>query len=184
MSCDRCFIFLWLTQRLSPLQCRYVHLITSLPRYLWLTIHWLTLLSPFLPCRFQKVRREYRKFFRAHAGKKIYDFTIQRIVSAARLCKETSPLEFYAPRPHKKKEKKKSISGVLAFVHPQMQKYFLGLKSDMPSMSPIDKKWPARPYRFLDEAHRELQRIFHLWRVGPSTATDNMGTIIFVSMPQ
>ncbi|XP_075895818.1 unconventional myosin-Ib isoform X3 [Nelusetta ayraudi] len=71
-----------------------------------------------------QVRREYRKFFRAHAGKKIYDFTIQRI----------------------------------------MQKYFLGLKSDMPSMSPIDKKWPARPYRFLDGAHRELQRIFHLWR--------------------
>lgn len=47
-----------------------------------------------------------------------------------------------------------------------MQKYFLGLKRDTPSMSPVDKKWPARPYRFLDEAHRELQRIFHLWRVG------------------
>lgn len=33
-------------------------------------------LSPWL-----QVRREYRKFFRANAGKKIYDFTIQRIVS-------------------------------------------------------------------------------------------------------
>lgn len=32
------------------------------------------------PFHFQ-VRREYRKFFRANAGKKIYDFTIQRIVS-------------------------------------------------------------------------------------------------------
>ncbi|XP_034742548.1 unconventional myosin-Ib isoform X9 [Etheostoma cragini] len=71
-----------------------------------------------------QVRREYRKFFRANAGKKIYDFTIQRI----------------------------------------MQKYFLGLKSTMPSMSPIDKSWPARPYRFLDGVHRELPRIFHLWR--------------------
>ncbi|XP_059199003.1 unconventional myosin-Ib isoform X2 [Centropristis striata] len=71
-----------------------------------------------------KVRREYRKFFRANAGKKIYDFTIQRI----------------------------------------MQKYFLGLKSTMPSMSPIDKSWPTRPYRFLDETHTELRRIFHLWR--------------------
>lgn len=30
---------------------------------------------------FLKVRREYRKFFRANAGKKIYEFTIQRIVS-------------------------------------------------------------------------------------------------------
>ncbi|XP_041857037.1 unconventional myosin-Ib isoform X4 [Melanotaenia boesemani] len=71
-----------------------------------------------------KVRREYRKFFRANAGKKIYDFTIQRI----------------------------------------LQKYFLGLKSNIPSMSPIDKNWPARPYFFLEGVHAELRRIFHLWR--------------------
>nr|XP_057938214.1 unconventional myosin-Ib isoform X2 [Doryrhamphus excisus] len=71
-----------------------------------------------------KVRREYRKFFRANAGKKIYDFTIQRI----------------------------------------MQKYFQGLKKTLPSMSPIDKNWPARPYIFLDGVHMELRRIFHLWR--------------------
>ncbi|XP_066542198.1 unconventional myosin-Ib isoform X4 [Hoplias malabaricus] len=71
-----------------------------------------------------QVRREYRKFFRANAGKKIYAFTIQRI----------------------------------------MQKYFLGLKNSMPSMSPIDKSWPARPYMFLEGTHQELRRIFHLWR--------------------
>ncbi|XP_060944203.1 unconventional myosin-Ib isoform X2 [Limanda limanda] len=71
-----------------------------------------------------QIRREYRKFFRANAGKKIYDFTIQRI----------------------------------------MQKYFLGLKSTLPSMSPIDKSWPARPYLFLGGVHSELRRIFHLWR--------------------
>ncbi|XP_046902036.1 unconventional myosin-Ib isoform X2 [Hypomesus transpacificus] len=71
-----------------------------------------------------KVRREYRKFFRAHAGRKIYDFTIQRI----------------------------------------MQKYFLNLKKTMPSMSPIDKKWPARPYQFMEGANTELRRIFYLWR--------------------
>ncbi|KAE8299502.1 Unconventional myosin-Ib MIH-L Myosin I alpha [Larimichthys crocea] len=71
-----------------------------------------------------QVRREYRKFFRANAGKKIYDFIIQRI----------------------------------------MQKYFLGLKNTMPPMSPIEKNWPARPYLFLDGVHKELRRIFHLWR--------------------
>ncbi|KAM6978517.1 unconventional myosin-Ib isoform 3-T3 [Tautogolabrus adspersus] len=71
-----------------------------------------------------QVRREYRKFFRANAGKKIYDFTIQRI----------------------------------------MQKYFLGLKSTVPSMSPVDMNWPNRPYLFLDGVHTELRRIFHLWR--------------------
>uniref|UniRef100_A0A8D2ZXB7 Unconventional myosin-Ib n=2 Tax=Scophthalmus maximus TaxID=52904 RepID=A0A8D2ZXB7_SCOMX len=63
-----------------------------------------------------QIRREYRKFFRANAGKKIYDFTIQRIVKHHAL------------------------------------------------MSPIDKNWPARPYRFLDGVHTELRRIFHLWR--------------------
>ncbi|KAM6934834.1 unconventional myosin-Ib isoform 7-T7 [Xenentodon cancila] len=71
-----------------------------------------------------QVRREYRKFFRANAGKKIYDFTIQRI----------------------------------------MQKYFLSLKSNTPSMSPTDKSWPDRPYLFLDGVHTELRRIFHHWR--------------------
>ncbi|XP_066544424.1 unconventional myosin-Ib isoform X5 [Amia ocellicauda] len=71
-----------------------------------------------------QVRREYRKFFRANAGRKIYEFTMQRI----------------------------------------MQKYFLDLKKTMPSMSPIDKSWPARPYLFLEDTHEELRRIFHLWR--------------------
>uniref|UniRef100_A0A8C5HU58 Myosin IB n=1 Tax=Gouania willdenowi TaxID=441366 RepID=A0A8C5HU58_GOUWI len=46
----------------------------------------------------------------------------------------------------------------------QAQKYFLGLKSSLPSMSPIDKSWPVRPYVFLDGVHSELRRIFHLWR--------------------
>ncbi|XP_077175611.1 unconventional myosin-Ib isoform X2 [Paroedura picta] len=71
-----------------------------------------------------KVRREYRKFFRANAGRKIYEFILQKI----------------------------------------MQKYFLEMKNKTPSLSPIDKNWPARPYLFLDSTHKELRRIFHLWR--------------------
>uniref|UniRef100_A0ABM5ERI0 Unconventional myosin-Ib isoform X4 n=1 Tax=Pogona vitticeps TaxID=103695 RepID=A0ABM5ERI0_9SAUR len=71
-----------------------------------------------------QVRREYRKFFRANAGRKIYEFIIQKI----------------------------------------MQKYFLEMKNKMPSLSPVDKNWPARPYLFLDSTHKELKRIFHLWR--------------------
>uniref|UniRef100_A0A674EYZ0 Unconventional myosin-Ib n=1 Tax=Salmo trutta TaxID=8032 RepID=A0A674EYZ0_SALTR len=46
----------------------------------------------------------------------------------------------------------------------QMQKYFLGLKTTVPSMSPIDNTWSAQPYSFLEGAHTELRRIFHLWR--------------------
>uniref|UniRef100_A0A4W5KQ63 Unconventional myosin-Ib n=1 Tax=Hucho hucho TaxID=62062 RepID=A0A4W5KQ63_9TELE len=45
-----------------------------------------------------------------------------------------------------------------------MQKYFLGLKTTMPSMSPIDNTWSAQPYSFLEGAHTELRRIFHFWR--------------------
>nr|XP_033801122.1 unconventional myosin-Ib isoform X8 [Geotrypetes seraphini] len=71
-----------------------------------------------------QVRREYRKFFRANAGRKIYEFIIQRII----------------------------------------QKYFLDLKTKMPSLSPIDQNWPARPYHFLDSTDKEVKRIFHLWR--------------------
>ncbi|KAJ6665212.1 hypothetical protein lerEdw1_004261, partial [Lerista edwardsae] len=70
------------------------------------------------------VRREYRKFFRANAGRKIYEFILQKL----------------------------------------MQKYFLEMKNKMPSLSPVDKNWPARPYLFLDSTHKELKRIFHLWR--------------------
>uniref|UniRef100_A0A7M4EXN2 Myosin IB n=1 Tax=Crocodylus porosus TaxID=8502 RepID=A0A7M4EXN2_CROPO len=71
-----------------------------------------------------QVRREYRKFFRANAGKKISEFILQKII----------------------------------------QKYFLEMKTKMPSLSPVDKNWPARPYLFLDSTHNELKRIFHLWR--------------------
>lgn len=39
-----------------------------------------------------KVRREYRKFFRANAGKKIYEFTIQRIVSVRSACGSLAPV--------------------------------------------------------------------------------------------
>uniref|UniRef100_A0A7M4EX73 Unconventional myosin-Ib n=1 Tax=Crocodylus porosus TaxID=8502 RepID=A0A7M4EX73_CROPO len=45
-----------------------------------------------------------------------------------------------------------------------IQKYFLEMKTKMPSLSPVDKNWPARPYLFLDSTHNELKRIFHLWR--------------------
>ncbi|XP_038605208.1 unconventional myosin-Ib [Tachyglossus aculeatus] len=45
-----------------------------------------------------------------------------------------------------------------------IQKYFLEMKAKMPSLSPIDKNWPARPYLFLEATHTELKRIFHLWR--------------------
>uniref|UniRef100_A0A671SY40 Unconventional myosin-Ib n=1 Tax=Sinocyclocheilus anshuiensis TaxID=1608454 RepID=A0A671SY40_9TELE len=68
-----------------------------------------------------------------------------------------------------KKQCEEAVTTISAYWHGTqvlntMQKYFLGLKKTMPSMSPIDKSWPARPYGFLDRTHQELRRIFHLWR--------------------
>uniref|UniRef100_A0A672IG85 Unconventional myosin-Ib n=1 Tax=Salarias fasciatus TaxID=181472 RepID=A0A672IG85_SALFA len=58
-----------------------------------------------------------------------------------------------------------AVTTIAAYWHgTQMQKYFLGLKSSLPSMSPVDRSWPARPYLFLDGVHTELRKIFHLWR--------------------
>uniref|UniRef100_A0A8C8S4P5 Myosin IB n=1 Tax=Pelusios castaneus TaxID=367368 RepID=A0A8C8S4P5_9SAUR len=59
---------------------------------------------------------------------------------------------------------KKSQIVIASWYRRYMQKYFLEMKSKMPSLSPIDKNWPARPYLFLDSTHKELKRIFHLWR--------------------
>uniref|UniRef100_A0A8C1ZXZ4 Unconventional myosin-Ib n=1 Tax=Cyprinus carpio TaxID=7962 RepID=A0A8C1ZXZ4_CYPCA len=64
-----------------------------------------------------------------------------------------------------KKRCEEAVTTISAYWHgTQMQKYFMGLKKTMPSMSPVDKSWPARPYGFLDGMHQELRRIFHLWR--------------------
>uniref|UniRef100_H2Z8V8 Myosin motor domain-containing protein n=1 Tax=Ciona savignyi TaxID=51511 RepID=H2Z8V8_CIOSA len=42
--------------------------------------------------------------------------------------------------------------------------YFTKLQNTLPSYSPIEKKWPACKYRFLQAAHPLLRDIFHRWR--------------------
>uniref|UniRef100_A0A8C6XRI0 Unconventional myosin-Ia n=1 Tax=Naja naja TaxID=35670 RepID=A0A8C6XRI0_NAJNA len=46
----------------------------------------------------------------------------------------------------------------------QVQKFFLGLKNNLPSMSVINHNWPPAPYKFLTNANQELKKIFHHWR--------------------
>ncbi|XP_064408569.1 unconventional myosin-Ib isoform X1 [Latimeria chalumnae] len=71
-----------------------------------------------------QVRKEYRKYFRSNASKRIYSFVYKRL----------------------------------------LHKYFMDLKNNLPSMSPMDRKWPSVPYMFLAPTHQELKRIFHLWK--------------------
>lgn len=50
----------------------------------------------------------------------------------------------------------------------QVQKFLLGLKNSLPSMTVTDHTWPPAPYKFLTNANQELKKIFHHWRVGDS----------------
>ncbi|XP_073519453.1 unconventional myosin-Ia isoform X2 [Phyllobates terribilis] len=45
-----------------------------------------------------------------------------------------------------------------------LQKYFLGLKNNLPSMSPTNKSWEPPKYKFLIGINQELMRLFQLWK--------------------
>ncbi|XP_063283314.1 unconventional myosin-Ia isoform X1 [Pelobates fuscus] len=45
-----------------------------------------------------------------------------------------------------------------------LQMFFLGLKNNLPSMSPLSKKWTEPKYKFLATANNELMRIFQFWK--------------------
>ncbi|XP_068123584.1 unconventional myosin-Ia isoform X2 [Hyperolius riggenbachi] len=45
-----------------------------------------------------------------------------------------------------------------------LQKYFIGLKSSLPSMSPTNRTWAPPKYKFLATVNQELMKMFHLWK--------------------
>ncbi|XP_078545127.1 unconventional myosin-Ia [Lissotriton helveticus] len=45
-----------------------------------------------------------------------------------------------------------------------MQMYFMGMKSKLPPLSPIDSTWSPPRYQFLGAANGELEKIFKLWK--------------------
>ncbi|KAM9230083.1 unconventional myosin-Ia [Dugong dugon] len=44
------------------------------------------------------------------------------------------------------------------------QKFLLGLKNSLPSITILDNKWPTAPYKCFDAANQELRRLFHQWK--------------------
>lgn len=48
---------------------------------------------------------------------------------------------------------------------PKLQKFFLGLKNNLPPLTVSDRSWPPAPYRFLANANEELKTIFYHWKV-------------------
>uniref|UniRef100_A0A7M4EUK2 Unconventional myosin-Ia n=1 Tax=Crocodylus porosus TaxID=8502 RepID=A0A7M4EUK2_CROPO len=47
---------------------------------------------------------------------------------------------------------------------PKLQKFFLGLKNNLPPLTVSDRSWPPAPYRFLTNANQELKTIFYHWK--------------------
>ncbi|XP_067385770.1 unconventional myosin-Ia [Emydura macquarii macquarii] len=45
-----------------------------------------------------------------------------------------------------------------------VQKFFLGLKNNLPPMLVTDRTWPAAPYKFLANTNEELKKIFYPWK--------------------
>uniref|UniRef100_A0A674JMH5 Unconventional myosin-Ia n=1 Tax=Terrapene triunguis TaxID=2587831 RepID=A0A674JMH5_9SAUR len=45
-----------------------------------------------------------------------------------------------------------------------LQKFFLGLRSNLPPLVVTDRSWPAAPYKFLANTNEELKKIFYPWK--------------------
>ncbi|XP_038234668.1 unconventional myosin-Ia isoform X2 [Dermochelys coriacea] len=45
-----------------------------------------------------------------------------------------------------------------------VQKFFLGLRTNLPPMVVTDRSWPTAPYKFLANTNEELKKIFYLWK--------------------
>uniref|UniRef100_A0A8C0GFR6 Unconventional myosin-Ia n=1 Tax=Chelonoidis abingdonii TaxID=106734 RepID=A0A8C0GFR6_CHEAB len=45
-----------------------------------------------------------------------------------------------------------------------LQKFFLGLQSNLPPLVVTDRSWPAAPYKFLANTNEELKKIFYPWK--------------------
>nr|XP_023967778.1 unconventional myosin-Ia isoform X2 [Chrysemys picta bellii] len=45
-----------------------------------------------------------------------------------------------------------------------LQKFFLGLRNNLPPLVVTDRSWPAAPYKFLANTNEELKKIFYPWK--------------------
>ncbi|KAE8626610.1 hypothetical protein XENTR_v10006681 [Xenopus tropicalis] len=99
-------------------------------------------------------------FYRGHAQKKEY----QKIKFSALLLQ--AYVRGWKVRKEFRKRFKSTASKKLAnFIYLRiLQMYFLGLKKNVPSMSPTNKTWAPPKYKFLAPASQEIMRIFHHWK--------------------
>ncbi|XP_029450729.1 unconventional myosin-Ia isoform X2 [Rhinatrema bivittatum] len=66
---------------------------------------------------------------------------------------------------YKKYFKSSAQTRIANFIYLRLlQLYFLGLKKNLPSLSPVDTVWQPPPYQFLGPVNEELKRIFQHWK--------------------
>ncbi|XP_075055512.1 unconventional myosin-Ia isoform X2 [Mixophyes fleayi] len=99
-------------------------------------------------------------FYRGHAQKKQYN---NMKISALLL---QAYIRGWKVRKEYRKQFRSSASKTVAnFVYRRLiQQYFLGLKKNLPSMSPTNKTWTPPKYKFLLTTSQELMRIFQHWK--------------------
>ncbi|KAM8975581.1 unconventional myosin-Ia isoform 1-T1 [Pelodytes ibericus] len=99
-------------------------------------------------------------FYRGHAQQKKY----KNIKFSALLLQ--AYVRGWRVRKEYRKTFRSTASKTLAnFIYRRIiQMFFLGLKSSLPSMSPLNKKWTQPKYKFLATTNQELMRLFQLWK--------------------
>ncbi|XP_063808512.1 unconventional myosin-Ia isoform X2 [Pseudophryne corroboree] len=99
-------------------------------------------------------------FYRGHAQKKEY----QKIKFSALLLQ--AYIRGWKVRKEYRKHFRSSASKTLAnFIYRRiLQLYFLGLKKNLPSLSPTNKTWTPAKYKFLTSTNQELLRLFQHWK--------------------
>nr|XP_008173777.1 unconventional myosin-Ia isoform X1 [Chrysemys picta bellii]XP_023967777.1 unconventional myosin-Ia isoform X1 [Chrysemys picta bellii] len=72
----------------------------------------------------------------------------------------------YKTRKQYKKYFRSGASATLAnFIYRRLlQKFFLGLRNNLPPLVVTDRSWPAAPYKFLANTNEELKKIFYPWK--------------------
>ncbi|XP_059575215.1 unconventional myosin-Ia isoform X3 [Alligator mississippiensis] len=99
-------------------------------------------------------------WFRGHVQKKRYQHT-KRAVLLIQACARG----WKTRKEYTKYFRSGAMARLANFIYRRLlQKFFLGLKNNLPPLTVSDRSWPPAPYRFLANANEELKTIFYHWK--------------------
>ncbi|XP_062975660.1 unconventional myosin-Ia-like isoform X2 [Elgaria multicarinata webbii] len=113
--------------------------------------------------RYQQMRQSQiliSAWFRGHAQKKKY----AKMKSSAVLI-QSNVRGWKTRKEYQKYFRSGASRRITSFIYRSLlQKFFLSLKNNLPSLRVTDQAWPPAPYKFVEETNKELKKIFHHWR--------------------